>query len=245
MPLRVEVLTLFPRMISGYLEESILGKAIKAGLVSVQTIDIRDHAEGKHRVADDLPYGGGGGMVMKVGPVVAGIEEAKRRLPAGRTVLMSPRGVRLTQSLLREFAAHQGGLILVCGRYEGIDERVLGFVDAEVSLGDFVITGGELAALALIDGVARLQPGVLGNEASPSSESFEGGVLEYPQFTRPPEFRGMKVPDVLVSGDHARIARWRRWHQLHATRSRRPDLYAALALNDADRALIELTEEQL
>src|SRR6266849_4581652 len=204
MPLRVEVLTLFPRMISGYLEESILGKALKAGLISVQTIDIRDHAEGKHRIADDVPYGGGGGMVMKVGPVVAGIEEAKRRLPAGRTVLMSPRGVRLTQSLLRE-----------------------------------------LAALALIDGVARLHPGVLGNEASPSSESFEGGVLEYPQYTRPPDFRGLKVPDVLVSGDHARIARWRRWHQLHATRSRRPDLFADLALNDADRALLELTEEQL
>jgi len=232
MPLRVEVLTLFPRMISGYLEESILGKALKAGLISVQTIDIRDHAEGKHRVADDVPYGGGGGMVMKVGPVVAGI-------------LMSPRGVRLNQSLLREFAAHQGGLILVCGRYEGIDERVLGFVDAEVSLGDFVITGGELAALALIDGVARLHPGVLGNEASPRSESFEGGVLEYPQYTRPPDFRGMKVPDVLVSGDHARIARWRRWHQLNATRTRRPDLFAALALNDADRALLELTEGQL
>ncbi len=184
-------------------------------------------------------------MVMKVGPVIAGIEEAKRRLPAGRTVLMSPRGIRLTQSLLREFAAHQGGLILVCGRYEGIDERVLGFVDAEVSLGDFVITGGELAALALIDGVARLHPGVLGNEASPRSESFEGGVLEYPQYTRPPDFRGMTVPDALVSGDHARIARWRRWHQLQATRTRRPDLFAALALNDADRALLELTEGQL
>jgi tRNA (guanine37-N1)-methyltransferase len=245
MPLRVEVLTLFPRMISGYLEESILGKALKAGLISVRTLDIRDYAEGKHRTADDVPYGGGGGMVMKVGPVVAGIEEAKRRLPDGRVVLMSPKGVRLTQPLMRELAAHQGGLILVCGRYEGIDERVLGFVDAEVSLGDFVITGGELAALALIDGVARLHPGVLGNEASPSSESFEGGMLEYPQYTRPPDFRGRKVPDVLLSGDHRRIARFRRWHQLHATRSRRPDLFAALALNDADRALLELTEEQL
>src|SRR5260370_4164305 len=153
-------------------------------------------------------------MVMKVGPVVAGIEEAKRRLPAGRTVLMSPRGIRLTQSLLREFAAHQGGLILVCGRYEGIDERVLGFVDAEVSPGDFVITGGELASLALIDGVARLHPGVLGNEASPRSESFEGGVLEYPQSPPPPPFLRMNTPDVLVSGDPARLARWRRWHQL-------------------------------
>src|SRR5258708_16161390 len=178
MPLRVEVLTLFPRMISGYLEESILGKALKARLISVQTIDIRDDAEGRHRMADGGPCGGGGGMVMKVGPVVAGIEEAKRRLPAGRTVLMSPRGVRLTQSLLREFAAHQGGLILICGRYEGIDERVLCFVDAEVSLGDFVITGGELAALALIDGVARRQPGLLGNEASPGNESLEIGARD-------------------------------------------------------------------
>lgn len=245
MSLRVEVLTLFPRMISGYLEESILGKAIKAGLISVQTIDIRDFAEGKHRVADDIPYGGGGGMVMKAGPVVAAIEKAKQRLPAGRVVLMSPRGVRLTQPLLRELAADDGGLVLVCGRYEGIDERVLGFVDAEVSLGDFVITGGELAAVALIDGVARLRPGVLGNEASPSSESFEGGVLEYPQYTRPPDFRGLKVPEVLVSGDHARIARWRRWHQLQATRRRRPDLFATLSLSDSDRALLELTEEEL
>jgi tRNA (guanine37-N1)-methyltransferase len=245
MSLRVEVLTLFPRMISGYLEESILGKAIKAGLISVQTIDIRDYAEGRHRVADDIPYGGGGGMVMKAGPLVAAIEEAKRRLPSGRVVLMSPRGVRLSQPLLRELAAVQGGLVLVCGRYEGIDERVLGFVDAEVSLGDFVITGGELAALALIDGVARLRPGVLGNEASPDSESFEGGLLEYPQYTRPPDFRGLKVPDVLTSGDHSRIARWRRWHQLEATRRRRPDLFATLSLSDTDRALLELTEEQL
>src|SRR5260370_24754995 len=134
MPLRVEVLTLFPRMISGYLEESILGKALKARLISVQTIDIRDHAEGKHRIADDVPYGGGGGMVMKVGPVVAGIEEANRRLPAGRPILLSPRGVRLNQSLLRELAAHHGGLILVCRRYEAIDERVLGVGHAEGSL---------------------------------------------------------------------------------------------------------------
>lgn len=245
MAFRAEVLTLFPRMISGYLEESILGKAIKAGVLSVSVLDIRAHAEGKHRTADDVPYGGGGGMVMRVGPVVAAIEDAKRRLPSGRVLLMSPRGAALTQARLREFGAYPGGLILVCGRYEGVDERVVGFVDEEVSIGDFVITGGELAALVLIDGAARLQPGVLGNEASPLSESFEGGLLEHPQYTRPPEFRGRRVPEILLSGDHARVARWRRWHQLTQTRARRPELFRALALDAEDRALLELTEDQL
>jgi tRNA (guanine37-N1)-methyltransferase len=184
-------------------------------------------------------------MVMKVGPLVAAIEDAQQRLPSGRVLLMSPRGAPLTQARLREFGSYPGGLILVCGRYEGVDERVLDFVDDEVSIGDFVITGGELAALVLIDGAARLQPGVLGNEASPVSESFEGGMLEYPQYTRPPEFRGKRVPDVLLSGDHVRIARWRRWHQLTQTRARRPEMFRALVLDAGDRALLELTEDQL
>jgi tRNA (guanine37-N1)-methyltransferase len=232
-------------MITSYVEESILGKAQLAGLIEIRATNIRDYAEGKHRVADDLPYGGGGGMVLKASPVVAAIEDAKRRLPQARVLLMSPRGSPLAQAALRELARHPGGLILVCGRYEGIDERVLAFVDAEISIGDFVLTGGELAALSIVDAAARLCAGVLGNESSPNTESFEGGLLEYPQYTRPAEFRGQGVPEILQSGDHARIARWRRWQQLQQTRSRRPDLFEKLDLSDEDRLLLGTREDEL
>jgi tRNA (guanine37-N1)-methyltransferase len=184
-------------------------------------------------------------MVMKVEPVVAAIEDAKRRLPEARVLLTSPRGVTLNQPLARELAKHSGGLVLVCARYEGIDERVVQYVDGEISIGDFVITGGELAAMAVIDAVARLCPQVLGNEHSAGAESFEAGSLEHPHYTRPREFRGAVVPQVLQSGDHARIARWRRWHELQATRARRPDLFGALTLSEADRELLGLSEEEL
>ena len=222
--LAVEVLTLFPRMIAAPLEESILGKARERGLLRVQVTDIREHAEGKHRVTDDVPYGGGAGMVMKPEPLVAAIESAKAREPAAHVVLMSPQGRRFDQRKAQELAQREK-LILVCGRYEGVDERVLPFVDEEISLGDFVMTGGEFAALAIIDAMARLCPGVLGNAESPLQESFAGeGLLEGPQYTRPPEFRGHKVPEILLSGDHAKIAAWRREQALHRTRDRRPDL---------------------
>lgn len=222
--LSVEVLTLFPRMIAAPLEESILGKARERGLLRVQVTDIREHAEGKHRVTDDVPYGGGAGMVMKPEPLVSAIESAKAREPAAHVVLMSPQGRRFDQRKAQELA-QRGKLILVCGRYEGVDERVLPFVDEEISLGDFVMTGGEFAALAIIDAMARLCPGVLGNAESPLQESFAGeGLLEGPQYTRPPEFRGHKVPEILLSGDHAKIAAWRREQALHRTRDRRPDL---------------------
>ncbi len=222
--LSVEVLTLFPRMVAAPLEESILGKAREKGLLRVQVTDIRDFAEGRHRVTDDVPYGGGAGMVMKPEPLVAAIEAAKGRDPAARVVLMSPQGRRFDQEKAAELLA-LGRLILVCGRYEGVDERVMDWIDEELSLGDFVLTGGELAALAVIDAVARLLPGVLGNAESAASESFTGeGLLEGPQYTRPPEFRGRRVPEVLLSGDHARIAAWRREQALERTRKRRPDL---------------------
>lgn len=184
-------------------------------------------------------------MVLKAGPVVAAIEDAKRRLPQARVLLMSPRGSPLAQIELRQLAGLPGGLILVCGRYEGIDERVHAFVDAEISIGDFVLTGGELAALSIIDAAARLCAGVLGNEISPKTESFEGGLLEYPQYTRPAQFRGQGVPEILQSGDHARIARWRRWQQLQQTRSRRPDLFEKLDLSDQDRLLLGAGEDEL
>jgi tRNA (guanine37-N1)-methyltransferase len=222
--LSVEVLTLFPRMIAAPLDESILGRAREKGLLRVQVTDIREFAEGKHRVTDDVPYGGGAGMVMKPEPLVAAIEAAKAREPSARVVLMSPQGRRFDQRAAHELLLREK-LILVCGRYEGVDERVLDWVDEEISLGDFVITGGEFAALAVVDAVARLLPGVLGNADSPIEESFAGeGLLEGPQYTRPPEFRGRKVPEVLLSGDHAKIAAWRREQALLRTRARRPDL---------------------
>jgi len=221
--LSVEVLTLFPRMIAAPIEESLLGKARKTGLVSVQVTDIRDFAAGKHRVTDDVPYGGGAGMVMKPEPLVAAIEAARARLPGAHVVLLSPQGRRFDQPLAQKLLEREK-LVLVCGRYEGVDERVLNFVDEEISLGDFVLSGGEFAALALIDAVARLVPGVMGNDLSAQVESFKEGLLEGPHYTRPPEFRGLKVPEVLLSGDHQRIARWRQEQALLRTRERRPDL---------------------
>lgn len=234
-----EVLTLFPRMVRGPLEESIVGKAIERGLLRARVRDIRDYATDKHRTTDDTPYGGGAGMVMKPEPVVAAIEAARAAMGGqARVILLDPQGRPFTQAVARELY-EVGRLILVCGRYEGFDERIRAFVDDEISLGDFVLTGGELAALCVVDATARLVPGVLGNEASAGAESFEEGLLEYPQYTRPPEFRGMKVPEVLLSGDHARIARWRRQQALLRTRERRPDLFARLELDEEDRALLE------
>jgi tRNA (guanine37-N1)-methyltransferase len=244
--LEVEILTLFPRMCAGYLGESILGKAQESGLLSVRVQDIREHAEGRHRVCDDAPYGGGAGMVMKPEPLTLAIEAAKARLPGALTALMSPRGARLDQALARRLAG-QGRLVLVCGRYEGVDERVLQAVDLEVSVGDFVLTGGELAALCVVDAAARMVPGVLGNEASAGQESFAGedGVLEHPHYTRPPDFRGMKVPEVLLSGDHRRIERWRRREALRVTRERRPDLFAGARLTGADQSLLDAGDDEL
>jgi tRNA (guanine37-N1)-methyltransferase len=241
----VDVLTLFPEMVTGYLSASILGKAAERGLLRVQAHDIRAYAEGKHRVTDDAPYGGGAGMVFKPEPLVAAIEAARARVPGARVLLTSPRGERLDQRMARTLAAGPTDLVLVCGRYEGVDERVRAYVDGEVSAGDFVLTGGELVALCLVDAVARLLPGVLGNAGSTLSESFEEGLLEYPHYTRPAVFRGVEVPAVLQSGDHARVARWRRWQALRWTSQRRPDLLAAVSLSAEDRELLALREEDL
>jgi len=233
-----EIITIFPRLLESPLQESILGKAIARGLIEVRIRDLRAHAHDKHQVTDDTPYGGGAGMVMKPEPLVEAIEAARESVPGARVVLLDPAGRQFDQSLAREYAA-LGKLVLVCGRYEGVDERVRAFVDEELSLGDFVLTGGELAALCVVDACARLVPGVLGNEQSAGSESFEQGLLDYPQYTRPPEFRGMRVPEVLLSGDHARIARWRRKQALLRTRERRPDLFARLQLSEEDRKLLQ------
>jgi tRNA (guanine37-N1)-methyltransferase len=241
---KCEVLTLFPEMIRGYASQSILGKALERGHLSLTVTDVRDFAAGKHRVTDDTPYGGGAGMVMKVEPLVGAIEAARARLPKAPVLLMSPRGPRFDQSRARELATGSE-LILVCGRYEGVDERALKYIDGELSLGDFVLTGGELAALCVFDAVARLIPGVLGNETSASTESFEQGVLEHPHYTRPVDFRGARVPDLLQEGNHARIERWRRWQSLKLTQARRPDLFEKLTLSKADQKLLSKSEDEL
>lgn len=222
--MRVDVLTLFPGIFAGPLDQSILLKARDAGLLSVEVHDLREFAGGKHRVTDEPPFGGGGGMVMKPEPIFAGVESLKERFGPGKVVLLSPQGERLTSALARRLA-EVGHLILVCGRYEGVDQRVADHLaDLEVSIGDYVLTGGELPALVLIDAVARFFPGVLGDPLASSRDSFEDGLLEAPQYTRPREFRGHTVPEVLLSGDHAAIDRWRREEALRRTRLKRPDL---------------------
>lgn len=244
MAFSAQILTLFPGMISGYLAESILGKAVQRGLLDIAVSDIRQFASGRHRVTDDAPYGGGAGMVMKVEPLVGAIEAARQRLPAAQVILLSPRGQVFDQDQAKALAS-KGSVILVCGRYEGVDERAMSVIDRELSVGDFVLTGGELGALVIVDAVARLIPGVLGNAQSAQTESFEAGLLEHPHYTRPPKWRGLGVPPVLQSGDHPRIARWRRWHSLQLTRERRPDLFSKLQLSKADLQLMGKEEADL
>jgi len=210
-----DILTVVPEAAEGYLAASILGRAADAGSVEFSVTNIRDYAPGRHKQVDDAPFGGGQGMVMKPGPVVSAIEDATARAGGSkrvRTILLSPAGTPFDQSTAERLARDYDHLVLVCGRYEGIDDRVNSFVDEELSLGDFVITGGELAALTVVDAVARLLPEVLGNELSATEESFQGALLEFPQFTRPRVFRGLEVPAVLLSGDHGRIAAWP-WRQ--------------------------------
>jgi len=224
---KFEILTVVPDAIGAYLQASILGRAQAAGEIQCSVTNLREYGKGKHRQLDDAPYGGGSGMVMQAGPIVEAIEAARDGAqPDDRTgvLLMSPGGRTLDQTLAAELAESYDHLVLVCGRYEGVDARVLAFVDMEVSLGDFVITGGELAALSVVDAVARLQPKVLGNDNSSREESFQGPSLEYPQYTRPASFRGLDVPPVLLSGDHEKIRLWRDAAALQRTRTMRPDL---------------------
>ncbi len=236
--MRFDILTLFPEFFTSPLEQSLLGKAIAKGVLTVSTRNPRDFTTDKHRTTDDSPYGGGHGMVMKVEPVVAAIEALRAEGPAGRVILTTPQGVPLTQSLARELSGEER-LIIVCGRYEGVDERIRAFVDTEISLGDFVLTGGEVAALALVDSVGRLVPGVLGEPGSAEHDSFSDGLLEYPQYTRPEDFRGLKVPEVLLSGNHAEIERWRRTESLERTAERRPDLIEKAGLTEAEKRLVK------
>lgn len=219
---RFDVVTIFPELFDAPLRTSLLGKAITDGVVEAGVHDLRAHGLGKHRNVDDEPYGGGPGMVMRPEPIFEAVD--RLRTETSHVVLLSPRGTKLNHvGVMRLASLHH--IILICGRFEGVDERVAEHLaDEEISIGDYVLAGGELAALVVIESVSRMVPGVLGNEESLDAESHAAGELEYPQYTRPAEFRGWKVPDVLLSGDHGRIERWRRTEAEHATRSRRPDL---------------------
>lgn len=236
-----DIFTLFPGMFQGSLTESILKRAQEQGLLSIALHNIRDATTDKHHVVDDYPYGGGAGMVMKPDPLFHAVEAVHM---GGPIILLSPQGRLFTQQVAKELSQHER-LTLICGHYEGIDERVHEhLITDEISIGDFVLTGGELAAMIVMDAVSRLLPGVLGGEESALDESHSSGLLEYPQYTRPPEFRGWRVPDILLSGNHAKIARWRRKESLRRTRERRPDLFARLDLSSKqDSKLLEELED--
>jgi tRNA (guanine37-N1)-methyltransferase len=238
--MRIDILTLFPGMVEPVIGASMLGRARGRGLVDIRVVDLRDYATGRHRNADDYQFGGGGGMVLKPEPIFAAVEALRSR--ASRVVLMDPRGRSLTQAVAQELAQGEH-LILIAGRYEGVDERVGDLLaDERLSIGDYVVTGGELPALVVTDAVTRLLPGVLGAEGGTERESFASGLLEPPQYTRPEDFRGARVPEVLLSGDHARVARWRREQALFLTWRRRPELLATASLTDEERKLIERFE---
>ncbi len=252
-----DVFTLLPEVFSPYLESSILQRARQRGLIQVRVYNIRSWATDKHHVTDDEPYGGGGGMVMKVEPVFAAVESVLGPFPSGDDVdklraapqprcpivLLTPQGRVFNQKIAQELAA-QPRLALICGRYEGVDERIrTHLVSDEISIGDYVLTGGELPALILIDALARLIPGVLGDPDGASHDSHASGLLEYPHYTRPPEFRGWKVPDILLSGDHAKIEKWRCEQSLRRTLKRRPDLLESAPLSETDRKVLKKIQE--
>lgn len=246
--LRIDLFTLFPAICHAYVQESILKRAQAAGLLDIQIHNIRDYAPGKHAVTDDMPYGGGGGMVMKPEPVFAAVEAilGPTGLPDRPPILlMTPQGRPFTQAVAQALS-EQPRLALICGRYEGFDERIRQHLATdEISLGDFVLTGGELAALAIVDAVARLRPGVLGDPTGAQDDSHASGLLEYPHYTRPPVFRDWPVPDILLSGDHGRIERWRREQALRRTFLRRPDMLLKLELSEADKQYLSRLAEEI
>ena len=236
--MRFDVLTLFPEMFTGPLQESIIKRAQERGLISVHLHNIRDYATGRHRVTDDAPYGGGGGMVMKPEPIFAAVEAVLGDEKGVPVILLSPQGRLFTHEVARELSRYPR-LVLICGRYEGVDERVREHLATdEISIGDYVLSGGELAAMVIIDAVTRLLPGALGDPGATFEDSYAWGLLEYPHYTRPAVFRGWAVPEVLLSGNHAAIARWRREQALRRTLERRPDLLERAPLTEEDRAFL-------
>lgn len=239
--MRIDILTVFPEMFAGPMDTSILGRAKDKGILDIRLHNIRDYSESKHKNTDDYPFGGGAGMVMMAQPIFSCLEDVDPDHEALR-IAMAPRGKTLSVPVARELAA-KDRLLFLCGHYEGIDERAMEQMDMELSIGDYVLTGGELGALVIIDAVSRLIPGVLGSDESSQDESFSSGLLEYPQYTRPREYRGLSVPDVLLSGDHAKINRWRRDRALELTWQRRPEMLKSVELDKKDRLFMQrLTE---
>lgn len=236
--MRFDILTIFPDMFLPHLQEGMLARGVKRGVVDVHVTNIRDFAKGVHRTTDDRPYGGGEGMVMKAGPICRALESIERIQGKSVVVLLSPQGTPFDQSMAWDMSGWDR-IILICGRYEGIDERIRHCsVDVEISIGDYILSGGEVAAMVVMDTVSRLIPGVLGGERSTLEDSFEDHLLEYPQYTRPQVFQGAAVPEVLLSGDHERIRLWRRAQSLKRTRSRRPDLFKRAVLTAEDERIL-------
>jgi len=238
--LKIHVLTLFPEFFESPFNVSIIKRALDKGLIQIELINIRDFSRDKHKKVDDYPYGGGCGMVMKPEPIFEAVEYVEKMIEgeSRRIILMSPQGKVFNQDLARQLSKEQN-LIFICGHYEGIDERVKTLITDEISIGDFILTGGEIPALAIIDATSRLVPGVLGSSESPEDESFSNGLLEYPQYTRPEVYRGLRVPEVLLSGNHKEIELFRRKEALIRTRDKRPDLFQKLKLTDLDKKLLE------
>lgn len=234
--MKIELLTIFPEMFESFLSASIIGRAREAGLLDIHATDIRPYSQNKHKNTDDYPFGGGAGMLMLAQPIVDAMKAVTRPPFQGKRIYMSPRGVPLTQALAQQLSQEER-LVILCGHYEGVDQRVLDkYIDMEISVGDYVLTGGETAAMVLIDCVSRLVPGVLGSAESAGDESFSNdGLLEYPQYTRPRVFEDMEVPEVLLNGDHKKISQWRREQALLATARMRPDLLAAASITPAER----------
>jgi len=236
--MRFDIFTLLPTVFAPYLQSSILDKAASRGLIEVQVHNIRDYTHDKHHVTDDMPYGGGGGMVMKVEPMFEAVESVLGAPPTCPVILLTPQGRVFNHAIAAELAGHER-VALLCGRYEGIDERIREHLATDqISIGDYVLTGGELPAMVLIDAVSRLLPGVLGDPDGAADDSHASGLIEYPHYTRPPGFRGHAVPEVLLSGDHAKIAKWRREQSLERTLRQRPDLLAKAPLSEADKKFL-------
>lgn len=240
--MQIDFLTLFPEFYPSPLSQSMLQRAQLKGAVTFRVINLRDFAEDRHQVTDDRPFGGGPGMVLKIEPLVKAIREARREDAGVRIILMSPQGPAFSQAKARELAQYQH-LLLLCGHYEGVDDRVRFYIDEELSIGDYILTGGEIPALAVADAVTRLLPGVLGGEDAAAEESFQTGLLEYPHYTRPRVFEGQEVPPVLLEGDHRRIAQWRRQEALRRTATLRPDLLAQAVLTEEDRKFLQTLAE--
>ena len=240
--MQIDLLTLFPEFFASPLSQSMLKRAQDQGAVSFRVLNLRDYTQDRHQVADDRPFGGGPGMVMKIEPLVAAIRAGRREDPATRVILLSPAGQVFSQDRARELAGLQH-LLLICGHYEGVDDRIRYYIDGMLSMGDYILTGGEIAALTVADAVTRLLPGVLGGEGATEEESFQTGLLEYPHYTRPRVFEGREVPQILLEGDHGRVARWRRQEALRRTLDHRPDLLVKVVLSQEDREFLRSLAE--